>query len=872
MSGTTTPNLQPPARPGKPRRRFARRLFAVLVVLLLLASGLGLFFRLDLVNRFAPGLLSDVLEVPSEIAVSALNFHDGRIEHLRLGEQGSLSAEGVNLAYDPWQRHLTRIEIDRVRVAASYRDGFSLGELDPLVERLQSLVAGDHAKTGESAPLPVVVVKTIEVDVDTAAGMLQGSGQATLDNNAVIADFVLRESGGHAEIDLKAALSLAEGGAPPSGSLKMTLDAQSGLWPLMGLAQPGSGSLDLTAVIRTDRNWQEAGRIDADWEVKAAEFLYPGLPAPVTGSLRGSSSIDRAGVTLDNLTGAFEGAVAPGWVSEIAGNLAARFAVAAITFDGQLALKSGGDALSLTEWGGGNTRLTEPSLSLTTEIVGSLGEGGTLLATLAATQPLRLTAAGITSDGISLPEGVRLEAAPSDKPFLQVTRDTTGGIVADITLALVKTGLAVEPRGLGDRLILAMPNATLTARYESTPADPAAAFTGTLELKKTQIAAPRRGITLGDVALAASFAQDGLTIKLSSGAVAGLGAFVPLRAEADARLAGGNLTFEARFRGLDQPVDLKLAGKADLTRGSGSVDVTLAPIEFAAGALQPYNLMPPLSAYFDEISGRIEAKGPIRFEGEKLSSALKLGVENFSGKVGPVQLLNVNSVIEIDNPWPLSTKPDQQIAIERADIGLPLTDALFRFKVSDGKRLELAESRLAMTGGAVRMDPVTLELDAPVHNLRLTVESLAVDQLFASLGIAGLTGEGSLSGVVPVSIFPGGIAIPAAELKADAPGALRYDKNQAPLALQSAGDSVAMALQALSDFHYKELILTLARNLTGDVNLGLHISGSNPSFYDGYPVEFNLSVEGRLDQALREGLAGYQVPDMIQEQLENLAP
>ncbi len=51
-----------------------------------------------------------------------------------------------------------------------------------------------------------------------------------------------------------------------------------------------------------------------------------------------------------------------------------------------------------------------------------------------------------------------------------------------------------------------------------------------------------------------------------------------------------------------------------------------------------------------------------------------------------------------------------------------------------------------------------------------------------------LSGEGSISGEVPVTIFPGGIAIPDAKLAATAPGVLRYDRNQAPLALQSAGN------------------------------------------------------------------------------------
>jgi hypothetical protein len=78
-----------------------------------------------------------------------------------------------------------------------------------------------------------------------------------------------------------------------------------------------------------------------------------------------------------------------------------------------------------------------------------------------------------------------------------------------------------------------------------------------------------------------------------------------------------------------------------------------------------------------------------------------------------------------------------------------------------------------------------------------------------------------------------------------------------------------MALSALSDFHYDRLEVDLDRKATGDTELGLHIAGRNPSFYNGYPVEFNLSVTGRLDEALRKGLAGYQVPDMIRERLKS---
>lgn len=860
-----------PARsaPQKPRRRPLRRALGWLVLLLLIGCGLGLYFRLDLINRLAPGLLAQRLAVPTEFALSLLDWREARIDRIRLGEKGTLAVEGITLGYDPWKRQIERVEIERVALAARYDTGFSLGELDPLVAELQTLLAAGGNESGDPSALPTINVKSIEIDLASPAGLLQGRGQAALDNDAIVADFTLSETDKHAEAEIDLALSLDPGGPPPSGDLRLGLDAQSALWNYLGLEQPGSGRIDLEAEIRADRDWQKLGRVDADWRATLVDFAYPGLAAPLAGEIRATSIIARDKATIEDLAVTATGGIAEDWSSKLGGNFEVSLA-APLSLNGRLTLESGGKTLALAPLGGGDITLAEPHALIIADVAATQAAEGIWNVDLSLPEPASLALKRLDiGKTLRITPAGKLEILAGETPLLHLTRDAAGQTVADVTATLGKGSITLEPGAGGERLILAMPKLPLQLSYDSAKPAP---LTAKIGLKGGQVAAPLRGLTLGDVALDAAYADDTLTAKVSSGAVGGLGAFVPVRAEANVTLAGNDARFDARFRGVDQPIDLTLKGRADIARLSGKVDLELKPITFAAGELQPYNLFPPLRDYFEDVAGKIEAMGPISFEGEKLTSAVKLGVENFSGKVGPVQLLNMNSVIEIDRPWPLSTKPDQQVAIQRADIGLPLTDALFRFKISDGKRLDVAESRLAMSGGEVRMEPVSLLLDAPVHNLKLTVEHVSVNELFAGLGVAGLTGEGTISGAVPVSIFPGGIAIPAAELKADAPGVLRYDRAQAPAALQSAGESVGMALEALSNFHYKELILNLTRQLTGDVNLGLHISGANPNFYDGYPVEFNLSVEGRLDEALREGLAGYQVPDMIQEQLENLAP
>lgn len=855
------------ARRLSPGRRLLRWLFRAFLLLLVVLA-FSFFFRVDLLNLTFPWLLTRELALPVDLTFRNLDWRGAHIERLALGSQRDLIVEDIDLAYNPWNGRLESVEIGRVALLARYDTTFSLGELDPLLDQLRAMAAAPGDESAAPMALPDMLIKSIEIGLNSPAGFITGTGQANLNQQAIIAQFTLREQQDFARIDISIAAPLEKNGKPPLGDFTLALDTRSALWPLLGLAQPGGGNVKASAHLRMpEGNAGAAGPGSAlalaDWSLEIADLAYPGLVAPASGTLKGEAGYGADWLTLDKLDGHLTGALAPHFKAQLGGAIRLASLRAAQTLRGEVTLKAEAPDLALADMS-----VKQPKLALDLALAGRLdgGSGGTL--DVSVTKPGTFGAQRIDTGagGILLPKPTLLNIKADAGSFAHLAFGG-GGLVADFGLSLGKSTLTVEPKGQAERLLIAMPDARITGRYAAP--EP---LTYSLDLKGAQVVAPLRGLTLGKVALSLNNDGKAIRAKLTTGALAGLGAFTPVHAEGEATLVGGKADFKAHITGDKQPLDLRLTGKADLAKMSGTVDLKLAPLDFAPGGLQPYNLFPPLRDYFDDVSGRIELAGPVRFSGSDLTSALKFGLTNFSGKVGPVLLNNVNSVIEIDKPWPLSTKPDQTIAVEAADIGLPLTNALFRFKISDGQRLILSESRLEMVGGKVSLDPATLAFNAPAHNLKLTVDSISVGQLFDTLGIAGLTGEGSLSGEVPVTIFPGGIAIPAARLQATAPGVLRYDRDQAPLALQSAGESVAMALQALADFHYEKLILDLTRELTGDVILGLHIAGRNPSFYEGYPVEFNLTIEGRLDQALKEGLAGYQVPDMIQQQLEKLSP
>jgi len=75
-------------------------------------------------------------------------------------------------------------------------------------------------------------------------------------------------------------------------------------------------------------------------------------------------------------------------------------------------------------------------------------------------------------------------------------------------------------------------------------------------------------------------------------------------------------------------------------------------------------------------------------------------------------------------------------------------------------------------------------------------------------------------------------------------------------------------MKALNNFNFKSAKITVDGSLTGDLDVGFHISGFNPELYDGYPIEFNLGVQGKLGQLVRASMASLNVTRELQQRLK----
>jgi hypothetical protein len=345
--------------------------------------------------------------------------------------------------------------------------------------------------------------------------------------------------------------------------------------------------------------------------------------------------------------------------------------------------------------------------------------------------------------------------------------------------------------------------------------------------------------------------------------------FAPLSLSGTLAPSDGRLDFEGRLARIGGQAELRFRGTHDPAAGTGRASLRMPPLELVPGQLQPGDLVPAMAGLVENLSGRLHADGELSWGGAGgLPADLDLLLGGLSFTLGPARFQQVNGVVTLNGLQPPSTPPDQKIAIALLDVGLPLTNGLIDFQLHPDGALEVAQLRWRFAGGTVRAEPFRVRSGVSAFDVTMKAERLSLDRLFALTELEGLSGEGRISGELPVRIQGSEAIVRAGELTSEGPGTLRYRPASTPAALEAGGENVGLLLQALENFRYEELRITLDGRTDAEMDVGLHIKGANPDLYDGHPIEFNLNLEGELGNILKRSLAGYQIPEQIRERIQ----
>ncbi|MDX2222357.1 MAG: YdbH domain-containing protein [Rhodospirillaceae bacterium] len=269
----------------------------------------------------------------------------------------------------------------------------------------------------------------------------------------------------------------------------------------------------------------------------------------------------------------------------------------------------------------------------------------------------------------------------------------------------------------------------------------------------------------------------------------------------------------------------------------------------------------------DRVEGRVAVSARARSTAQGFAGTMQLSLDDLDFDLGTVRVRGVAGAVALDQPWPPRAAASQTLTFQSVDITPPVTDGRIVVGLPGDGTMSIDSFAADFAGGTITGEPAVIHLDGRPSNLVLTLNGARIDRLLAAASTDGLTGTGTISGEIPLEVRDGGLFITQAELTGRE-GTVAYRPVVAPAALAGGGDLV---LQALTDFRFEELRANIDGNALEDLNVAVKLKGRNPSLYGGYPIEFNLNLDGPLARIATDSLAGYRIPDEIKRRMEQSA-
>lgn len=313
------------------------------------------------------------------------------------------------------------------------------------------------------------------------------------------------------------------------------------------------------------------------------------------------------------------------------------------------------------------------------------------------------------------------------------------------------------------------------------------------------------------------------------------------------------LSFPARFS-FDGPT------------GIGRVEVDIPGLRFTEGGLQPRMLFPVLQveAPLDSVEGRVNGDVLILFGQESVNSAI-IRIDDVTIRRPEITLSGVSGTVRLSNFAPPRTNRGQRLTIERAEFGPLFRNGTIAFGVGAGNVVSVSELQFDWAGGEVSAQPFAFDLDNINTDVTLQAQGVSLEEILLEFPVEDLTATGVLDGSLPILLRGETLFVENGRLQSRGPGTIRY----APPDTGEVGDqSLQILFDAIRNFHYDRVAVTLNGSSTADLAVGLEIAGNNPDLFDGYPIDLNVNVSGDLADILRQSVRVLSIGDETREYFE----
>lgn len=217
------------------------------------------------------------------------------------------------------------------------------------------------------------------------------------------------------------------------------------------------------------------------------------------------------------------------------------------------------------------------------------------------------------------------------------------------------------------------------------------------------------------------------------------------------------------------------------------------------------------------------------------------------------------------------------LSISRLDTGFVLENILLNYQLAlapNTYELTISGARADFLGGEVAIPALRLSDSSRTMN-----QEQAVDIILTGVDLASIVNladypqvivEGAISGYIPLNYTRGerGMTVTVSEglISALKPGgSIRYT----PLGgITNSNQSLQLVNEALANYQFSTLDTTLELDKTGELDLGVVLSGINPDMNAGQAINLNVNISDNLHTLLKSLQASRTLTDELERRLE----
>lgn len=384
----------------------------------------------------------------------------------------------------------------------------------------------------------------------------------------------------------------------------------------------------------------------------------------------------------------------------------------------------------------------------------------------------------------------------------------------------------------------------------------------------------KQGVLSGKAeVLKATLSQPGEAALMAPMSMAGAGT-----------LKNNKITFDMSIATrADAPIAIG-SGSHDIESGTGRATFQMPSVAFAEGGLQPDDITAALTGIISNASGSISGEVVASWDPKKevrSSGAFELSDMTFVGPGRVVaQTRKVTGDLQLANLLPVATRGEQTIEIGAVDFGaIALTNGTVRFALPGDGTVRIINASFPWFGGTIGAYDTETPLSGGNAQALLRAEKVNLGDLLAELDVEGLSGEGIIEGVLPITIESGRARIENGVLSAHGPGIIRYEGKTTD-AVAASNEQAHFAFDVLRELKFSKLSASINGPLDGNLSFNILIEGqsdipiNDPRVKDpvSSPVVYRVNLDAPLLALFDQARVSTDIRHQFQRQQQEATP